>query len=107
MGQFVVAARSCRKGVPVQAEQTNRTFIAQGARLRFEVYRWDRLRRAFTRARTAENNAPAPPTSASTTVGFSGESVQPVCARSGIATASNTAHPRNTTVDLFIHFLPI
>jgi hypothetical protein len=88
-----------------QAERTNRTFIAQGARLKFEVYRWHELRR--TRARTAEKSAPADPTSASTTVGFSGESVQPVCARSGIATASNTAHPRNTTVDLFIHFLPI
>ena len=31
----------------------------------------DKLRRAFTR--TAENNAPAPPTSANTAVGFSGQ----------------------------------
>jgi hypothetical protein len=44
------------------------------------TYRWDELRRAFTRTRTIEMNAPADPTSARTTVGFSGESVQPVCA---------------------------
>jgi hypothetical protein len=59
-----------------------------------------------TRARTAENNAPAPPTSASTTVGFSGESVQPVCPYSGAATNTITAHARITTVDLFTEFLP-
>ena len=40
-------------------------------RSRARAYRWDKLRRAFTR--TAENNAPAPPTSASTAVGFSGQ----------------------------------
>ena len=64
-------------------------------------------RRALIRSRTAENSAPAPPTSASTTVGFSGESVQPVCATSGAAINTNTAHPRITTVDLFMNILPI
>jgi hypothetical protein len=34
--------------------------------------------RALRRARAVENRAPADPTSASTTVGFSGESVHPV-----------------------------
>ena len=58
------------------------------------------------RARTADHNAPTPPTSASTAVGFSGESVQPVCARSGAATSSISPHPRNTIVDLVIYFLP-
>src|ERR1035441_9596984 len=42
-------------------------------RSRARAYRWDKLRRAFTRTRTAENNAPAPPTSASTAVGLSGQ----------------------------------
>jgi hypothetical protein len=46
----------------------------------FDDYRLDELRRALTRARIVENNAPAEPTSAKTTVGFSGESVQPLWA---------------------------
>ena len=54
-----------------QEEQTTRSLIAYGMRSRARAYRWDKLRRAFTR--TAENNAPAPPTSASTAVGFSGQ----------------------------------
>jgi hypothetical protein len=41
-------------------------------RSRARAYRWDKLRRTFTRTRTADNNAPAPPTSASTAVEFSG-----------------------------------
>ena len=47
------------------------------SRLALDAYRWYKLRRASIRA-PAENSAPAPPTSANTTVGFSGESVQPV-----------------------------
>src|ERR1035441_10508842 len=82
--------------------QNVRTFIAECASLKIWVYRWEEIRRALIRERTAENNAPAPPTSASTTVGFSGESVQPVCPYSGAATSTITAHPRNTTVDFFI-----
>ena len=61
-----------------------------------------RPRRARIRARTAENSAPAPPTSASTTVGFSGESVHPVCARSGAATNSMKATPSITSAVFFI-----
>ena len=55
-----------------QEEQTTRSLFAYGMRSRARAYRWDKLRRAFTRTRTADNNAPAPPTSASTAVGFSG-----------------------------------
>ncbi len=57
-------------------------------------YREDELRRAFQRARAVENNAPAEPTSASTTVGFSGESVHPVCACRGTATRRSSAAHR-------------
>jgi hypothetical protein len=57
----------------------------------------------LTRARTAENSAPAPPTSASTAVGFSGESVHPVCACSVVVTRNKTANPKYTTVDLFMN----
>ncbi len=55
-------------------------------------HREDELRRAFSRARTMENKPPAEPTRARTTVEFSGESVQPVCAWSGTA-----AHRINPT----------
>jgi hypothetical protein len=65
------------------------------------------FRRAFILARTAENIAPAPPTRASTTVGFSGESVHPVCAYSGIVASAAIAKPRNTTVDFFMQTSPI
>lgn len=44
------------------------------------VYREDELRRALARARRVENRAPAEPRRPRTTVGFSGESVQPVWA---------------------------
>ena len=63
------------------------------------------LRLARNRVRSVENAAPAPPTSASTIVGFSGESPHPVCACSGAATNNITAHPSNTVIDLFINFL--
>ena len=44
------------------------------------AYREDELRRALARARRVENRAPAEPRRPRTTVGFSGESVQPVWA---------------------------
>jgi hypothetical protein len=84
----------------VQAQQTERTNVLPDVRLphehrspetrasaqllgitttpRCQAYRTDRLRRAFNRARTVENKAPAEPTSARTTVEFSGESTQPI-----------------------------
>jgi hypothetical protein len=65
-------------------------------------YRDDELRRAFKRARTVENKAPADPTSARTTVGFSGESVQPVWARNGEAINKKTADQKRNCTDLFI-----
>jgi hypothetical protein len=52
-------------------------------------------------ARTAESKAPAPPRSASTAVGFSGESVHPVCAWSGTVT-SIIAAPINMVADFVI-----
>lgn len=51
--------------------------------------------------RIAETKAPAPPRSASTTVGFSGESVHPVCACKGTATRI-IATSTNTATDFFI-----
>src|ERR1017187_5388161 len=78
-----------------ETEAWVRTFIAECAGLKIWVYRWEEFRRALSRERTAENSAPAPPTSASTTVGFSGESVHPVCPYSGAATSSTSAHPRH------------
>jgi hypothetical protein len=68
-------------------------------------YRREELRRARSRTRIAENNAPAPPTSASTAVGFSGESVHPVCACTGSAIANNIATPRIADADFLIDFL--
>jgi hypothetical protein len=77
--------------------------IARGVRFDVGFYRWEEFRRALARA--AERSAPADPTSASTTVEFSGESVQPVCACRGIATNSNSAHPMNPNVSLVITIL--
>lgn len=68
------------------------------------TYRDDELRRAFRRARTVENNAPADPTSARTTVGFSGESVQPVWACNGAAINRKSADQKRNCTDLFIFF---
>ena len=65
-------------------------------------YRADELRRAFMRARSVENNAPAEPTRARTTVGFSGESSQPLWARSGMATQRISTNQRKFSNDLFI-----
>jgi len=50
------------------------------------------------RCRTEEKNAPAQPTSANTAVGFSGESVQPVCAwaTTGIAMTVNAIKANRT-----------
>ena len=62
-------------------------------------------RRERRRARRLENSAPAPPTSASTTVGFSGESVQPVCACTGAATNNIAARARNVSAAFFIAIL--
>ena len=64
------------------------------------------FRLALILARTAENNAPAPPTSASTTVGFSGESVHPVCARSSDATSRTNAQPRKSNASSLPHVHP-
>src|ERR1017187_5733534 len=89
-----------------ETEAWVRTFIAECAGLKIWVYRWEEFRRALSRERTAENSAPAPPTSASTTVGFSGESVHPVCPYSGAATSTITAHPKNRRPDFFMKFLP-
>ena len=69
-----------------------------------EIYRDDERRRAFKRARTVENNAPADPTSARTTVGFSGESVQPVWACNGAAINRKSADQKRNCTDLFIFF---
>src|ERR1035437_6241281 len=87
-------------------EQTDRSLVADELGLRSESYRRDELRLAFTRARTAENSAPAPPTSASTTVWFSGESVHPVCACSGTAIAAPIATPSITNIAFRITLLP-
>jgi hypothetical protein len=57
------------------------------------------------RAPTADHNAPTPPTSASTAVGFSSESVHPVCACRGTAISNNSAHPMNLNVSLVIAIL--
>jgi hypothetical protein len=69
---------------------------------RSRIYRNDELRRAFKRARTVENKAPADPTRARTTVGFSGESVQPVWACNGAAINRKSADQKRNCTDLFI-----
>lgn len=71
------------------------------------IYRDDELRRAFKRARTVENNAPADPTRARTTVGFSGESVQPVWACNGDAINRKSADQKRNCTDLFINLLDL
>src|ERR1035438_9176471 len=58
------------------------------------------LRRALKRRRAAARNAPAEPTTASTAVGFSGESVQPVCAWAITGTASTAIRSEEHTSEL-------
>jgi hypothetical protein len=60
------------------------------------------LWRAFARARNVENKPAAEPTSARMTVGFSGESVQPVWAWAGIATDKIAADHRSTWSNFFM-----
>jgi hypothetical protein len=56
--------------------------------------------RAFRRIRAEEIRNPAEPNIASTIVGFSGESVQPVCAWANAGIASN-AKPTNKVQNAF------
>ena len=54
------------------------------------------------RVRAEAKNAPAPPTTARTAVGFSGELRHPLCAWSGRVTERMKARPRNMRLDFFI-----
>lgn len=67
-----------------------------------KLYFLDELRRSFNRARTVENKAPAAPTRPRTTVGFSGEFVQPSWACRGRATARRDAEHRKSSNFLFM-----
>jgi len=58
------------------------------------------------RARAVAKNAPAEPTRARIAVGFSGESVQPICACSGSVAQRRRAKPRNIRVGFFIDKSP-
>jgi len=94
-----------RKGYTGKVRRGSNPAIA-GAEFN-QVYRDDESRRALKRARTVENKAPADPTSASTTVGFSGESVQPVWARNGAAINRKSADQKRNCTDLFIIVLDL
>jgi hypothetical protein len=60
------------------------------------------LRRALMRFRADARKAPAEPTRARTSVGFSGEFTQPSCACKGSETASRTAEPISRSEDFFM-----
>jgi hypothetical protein len=65
----------------------------------------DVLRRAFARLRSVENNPAAEPTIARMTVGFSGESVQPLCACRGRVTETTAAKHNKSRAVFFMTFL--
>ena len=60
------------------------------------------MRRARIRVRAEASKAPAEPTRASTTVGFSGEFTHPPCACKGSETVSRTAEPISRSEDFFM-----